>query len=173
MIKNILCMLWLVCLVSCEAPPRSQMGNANASNAGVAKFITSDEVLPTEEYVMVTTAINLPLYVNHDQAAFKKWGEKMGVRISIVGPSEWDVPSQIATLEQVIPSKPAGLLINGTDPGIAQAIQKAVAAGIPTVVYDSEIPNSGRHCFIGSDWYEMGQLQGQRMARLIHGRGKL
>ena len=166
-------MLWLVCLVSCEAPPRSQMGNANASNAGVAKFITSDEVLPTEEYVMVTTAINLPLYVNHDQAAFKKWGEKMGVRISIVGPSEWDVPSQIATLEQVIPSKPAGLLINGTDPGIAQAIQKAVAAGIPTVVYDSEIPNSDRHCVIGSDWYEMGKLQGERMVQLINRKGKV
>jgi ABC-type sugar transport system substrate-binding protein len=130
-------------------------------------------VLPDEEYVMVTTAINLPLYVNHDQAAFKAWGEKMGVRTSILGPSEWDVPAQIATLEQVIPGKPAGLLVNGTDPGIAQAIQKAVAAGIPTVVYDSEIPNSNRHSFIGSDWYEMGRLQGERMARLIGGKGKV
>ena len=87
----------------------------------------------------------------------KKWGEKMGVVTSILGPSEWDVPAQIATIEQVIPGKPAGLLINGTDPGIAQVIQKAVEAGIPTVVYDSEIPNSNRHCFIGSNWYEMGQ----------------
>jgi ribose transport system ATP-binding protein len=49
----------------------------------------------TEEYVMVTTAINLPLYVNHEQAAVKKWGEKMGVRISIVGPSEQDVPARL------------------------------------------------------------------------------
>jgi ABC-type sugar transport system substrate-binding protein len=129
--------------------------------------------LPNEEYVMVTTAINLPLYVNHDQKAFKKWGEKMGVVTSILGPSEWDVPSQIATIEQVIPGKPAGLLINGTDPGIAQVIQKAVEAGIPTVVYDSEIPNSNRHCFIGSNWYEMGRLQGERMVKLIGGKGKV
>ena len=90
-----------------------------------------------------------------------------------MGPAEWDVPTQIATLEQVIPSRPAGLLINGTDPGIAQAIRKAVAAGIPTVVYDSEIPNSNRHCFIGSDWYEMGYLQGKRMAQLLKGKGKV
>jgi ABC-type sugar transport system substrate-binding protein len=48
-----------------------------------------------------------------------------------------------------------------------------VAAGIPTVVYDSEIPNSNSHCFIGSDWYEMGRLQGERMAILIGGRGKV
>jgi ribose transport system substrate-binding protein len=130
-------------------------------------------VLPTEEYVMVTTAINLPLYVGHDQAAFKKWGQKNGVRTTILGPSDWDVPGQIATLEQVIPGKPAGLLINGTDPGLAQAIQTAVRAGIPTVVYDSEIPNSNAHCFIGSDWYEMGRLQGERMAKIINGKGKV
>jgi ABC-type sugar transport system substrate-binding protein len=162
----------LLFFAGCEPPPRGGLSTGTVLT-GSDKFITSDKVLPDEEYVMVTTAINLPLYVNHDQKAFRAWGEKNGVVVSIVGPSEWDVPSQIATIEQVIPSRPAGLLINGTDPGIAGAIQKAVAAGIPTVVYDSEIPNSNSHCFIGSDWYEMGRLQGERMAILIGGRGKV
>ncbi len=170
--KKYFFIIFLVSCFGCEAPPRPQ-DTAISTSIATEKFITSNEVSADEEYVMVTTAINLPLYVNHDQPAFKKWGEKMGVRISIVGPSEWDVPLQIATLEQVIPGKPAGLLINGTDPGIAQAIRKAVAAGIPTVVYDSEIPNSNRHCFIGSNWYQMGQLQGERMAKLIGGKGKV
>src|SRR4028119_598097 len=159
-------------LAGCEPPPRVGAVSGTALT-GADKFITADEITPTEEYVMVTTAINLPLYVNHDQKAFKQWGEKMGVITSILGPSEWDVPSQIATIEQVIPGKPAGLLINGTDPGIAQVIRKAVEAGIPTIVYDSEIPNSNRHCFIGSDWYEMGRLQGERMSKLIGGKGKV
>jgi ABC-type sugar transport system substrate-binding protein len=122
---------------------------------------------------MVTTAINMPMYVNHDQAAFKKWGEKMGVKVSILGPAEWDVPSQIETIEQVIATRPAGLLINGTDPGIAQAINKAVAAGIPTVVYDSDIPGSQRHAFLGTDWYQIGQMQGEEMVKLIGGKGKI
>src|SRR5688572_17370970 len=169
--KNVFYFL-AIFLVCCEPPPRYTTGDAK-TNFAKDKFITADEVTTTEEYVMVTTAINLPLYVNHDQKAFLRWGEKMGVRTSILGPSEWDVPGQIATLEQVIPGKPAGLLINGTDPGIASAIKKAVAAGIPTVVYDSEIPNSDRHSFIGSDWYEMGRLQGERMATLIGGKGKV
>lgn len=169
--KYFYCVL-LVLVFACEPPPRYSSDTGTA-NRGSSKFITADEVSPTEEYVMVTTAINLPLYVNHDQRAFLKWGEKMGVRTSILGPSEWDVPGQIATIEQVIPGKPAGLLINGTDPGIASAIRKAVAAGIPTVVYDSEIPNSNRHSFIGSDWYEMGRLQGERMGVLIGGKGKV
>ena len=169
--KKILPLL-LLFFVACEPPPRQ--GTIASTNLKVVDhFITADQFSPNEEYVMVTTAINLPLYVMHDQAAFRKWGEKMGVRISILGPSEWDVPAQIATIEQVITGKPAGLLINGTDPGIAQAINKAVAAGIPTVVYDSEIPNSNRHCFIGSDWYEMGRLQGERMAKIIGEKGKV
>ena len=164
--------LFIFFLIGCEPPPRQSSGGST-SLGKVDHFITSDQFSADEEYVMVTTAINLPLYVTHDQAAFRTWGKKMGVRISILGPSEWDVPAQIATIEQVITSKPAGLLINGTDPGIAQAINKAVAAGIPTVVYDSEIPNSNRHCFIGSDWYEMGRLQGERMAKIIGGKGKV
>jgi len=126
-----------------------------------------------EEYVMVTTFVNFPMYVNHDQAAFLKWGEKMGVKTTVLGPTEWDVVAQIGVIEQVIPSKPAGLLINGTDPAIASAIDKAVDAGIPTVVYDSEIPNSKRHAFLGTDWYEIGRLQGEAMVDLIKGKGKI
>src|SRR4028119_606349 len=170
--KKIVALSVILFFLACEPPPRSG-STTGAAITTVDKFITSDQVLPNEEYVMVTTSINLPLYVNHDQKAFKKWGEKMGVVTSILGPSEWDVPSQIATIEQVIPGKPAGLLINGTDPGIAQVIRKAVEAGIPTIVYDSEIPSSDRACFIGSDWYEMGRLQGERMVKLIGGKGKV
>jgi len=170
MIKNCIVIAFYFFTTSCELPPR----NATAAIGNIAEETTDYTTIdPNEEYVMVTTAINLPLYVRHDQAAFKAWGAKMGVKTTILGPSEWDVPAQIATIEQVIPTKPAGLLINGTDPGIAQAINKAVEAGIPTVVYDSEIPNCKRHCFIGSDWYQMGLAQGQRMAKLINGKGKV
>jgi ABC-type sugar transport system substrate-binding protein len=161
---------FLISLTACEAPPRYENAKNIKSTEG---FITADKVSPDEEYIMVTTATTMPMYMNHDQRAFKQWAEKMGVKASILGPSEWDVSAQIATIEQVIPLKPAGLLINGTDKGIAQAINKAVEAGIPTVVYDSEISGSKRHSFIGSDWYEMGRLQGERMVKITGGKGKV
>lgn len=131
------------------------------------------EVDSDEEYVMVTTIVNFPMYVNHDQAAFLRWGLARGVKTSILGPSEWDVQAQIATIEQVIGTRPAGLLINGTDPAIAGAINQAVEAGIPTVVYDSDIPNSQRHAFLGTDWYQIGKRQGEAMVKLIGGKGKV
>ncbi len=164
------CTLFLSVLNSCELPPRD--GSAGVQNANIATM-EAGAVNPNEEYVMITTAINMPMYVNHDQAAFRRWGEQMGVKVSILGPAEWDVPAQIETIEQVIASRPAGLLINGTDPGIAQAINKAVEAGIPTVVYDSDVPGSERHAFLGTDWYQIGQMQGEEMARLTGGKGKV
>jgi ABC-type sugar transport system substrate-binding protein len=97
----------------------------------------------------------------------------MGVKVSILGPAEWDVPAQINTIEEVIGTKPTGLLINGTDPAIAQVINKAVAAGIPTVVYDSNVPNANHHAFLGTDWYEIGKLQGEEMVKLLNGKGKI
>lgn len=167
------CLFFLLTVISglsCQLPPRQEAGTA--SNV-VLTTIDEEKANPDEEYVMVTTSINMPMYVNHDQAAFLRWGKKMGVKVSILGPAEWDVPAQIETIEQVIASRPAGLLINGTDPGIAQAINKAVDAGIPTVVYDSDIPNSRRHAFLGTDWYQIGRMQGEEMVRLTGGKGKI
>lgn len=154
-------------LVSCD-PSKGAYTQAREDSPETSVPVNADE-----EYVMVTTFVNFPMYVNHDQAAFIRWGKKMGVKTTVLGPTEWDVVAQIAVIEQVIPSRPAGLLINGTDPAIASAIDKAVDAGIPTVVYDSEIPNSKRHAFLGTDWYEIGRLQGEAMVELIGGKGKI
>lgn len=168
-LKWLLCFILIGILFSCELPSRHGVGESKT----ILRTVTGETAIANEEYVMVTTAISMPMYVNHDQAAFKRWGEKMGVKVSILGPAEWDVPLQIETIEQVIATRPTGLLINGTDPGIAQAINKAVDAGIPTVVYDSDIPNSRRHAFLGTDWYQIGVMQGEEMARLIGGKGKV
>jgi ABC-type sugar transport system substrate-binding protein len=158
-------------LVACELPPRQNTGQEQ--KAGFTRTSEQTKINPNEEYVMVTTAINMPMYVNHDQAAFIRWGKQKGVKVSVLGPAEWDVPAQIETIEQVIATRPAGLLINGTDPGIAGAINKAVAAGIPTVVYDSDIPGASYHAFLGTDWYQIGQMQGEEMVKLIGGKGKI
>jgi len=160
--------VFLFALVSCELPSRNESTSKEKNNVE-----EHDQIIENEEYVMVTTAVTMPMYVNHDQAAFKRWGEKMGVKVSILGPADWDVPSQINTIEEVIGTKPTGLLINGTDPAIAQVINKAVAAGIPTVVYDSNVPNANHHAFLGTDWYEIGKLQGEEMVKLLNGKGKI
>jgi ribose transport system substrate-binding protein len=143
----------LLALCSCELPTKN-----TAQEKPVTDDNTKDISIKNEEYIMVTTSVTMPMYVNHDQAAFIRWGRERGVKVSILGPADWDVSEQINTIEEVIGSKPAGLLINGTD---------------PTVVYDSDIPNSARHAFLGTDWYEIGKMQAEEIVKLIHGKGKV
>ncbi|MEX2235861.1 MAG: substrate-binding domain-containing protein [Cyclobacteriaceae bacterium] len=160
-------LLLLILFFACEGPPRQNMAGNRIMLNDSSFAIT--EVDPNEEYVMVTTATSLPLYASRDQVAFRAWGKYRGVRVSVVGPSDWNIPAQIKAIEEVIASRPAGMLINGTDPGIAAAINKAVEAGIPTIVYDSEV-ESKRHCFLGSDWYQMGYKQGEAVGTLAKGK---
>ncbi len=126
-----------------------------------------------QEYVMVTFLTNFPLYVDHDIKAFNAWGEKMGVKHSVVGPADANAEAAVSALEQVIASKPAGLLVNGIDDSLIPAINSAVEAGINVVLYDGDIPNSNRTGHIGSNWYNIGVEQGKAMAELLNGEGKV
>ena len=89
-----------VTIVSCEGPPRQQLTiiNDNVSDSAFAITASTSD----EEYVMVTTASSLPLYVTHDQAAFLAWGKYHNVKVSIVGPSDWDIPGQVEAITQLI-----------------------------------------------------------------------
>ncbi len=165
----LLIIIFCILIVSCELPAREKAGHSSFIPSNSSDTLKGDN----EEYVMITAAVNLPLYVRHEQAAFKDWGKQMGVKTAVLGNEEWDVQKTVEIIEQVIHERPTGLLINGTDPGLATAINKAVYTGIPVVVYDSEIPGSNPNCFIGSDWYGMGYKQGERVARLINGKGKV
>jgi len=101
-------LLALLLLVGCDVHQSTSYQPNKAHEEKVA--VDADE-----EYVMVTTIVNFPMYVNHDQRAFIRWGKSRGVNTSILGPSEWDIQAQIATIEQVIGTRPTGLLINGTN----------------------------------------------------------
>ncbi|MEO1011439.1 MAG: substrate-binding domain-containing protein [Bacteroidota bacterium] len=160
--------IFFLCAMGCTLPPKNPEISTNRS-----PYQERKGNLENEEYVMVTTAVTMPMYMNRDQRAFLKWGEERNVKVSVLGPADWDVPAQINTIEEVIGTQPTGLLINGTDPAIAQVINKAVNAGIPTVVYDSDIPNADHAAFLGTNWYEIGRLQAEEMVQLIEGKGKV
>lgn len=92
--RKIITGIGILFIISCELPPRQQ-------NETVLKPLQTlgDTVSANEEYVMITTAVNMPMYVNHDQAAFTRWGKRMGVKTSILGPAKWDVNAQINIIE--------------------------------------------------------------------------
>lgn len=150
------------------------LGSSCQTDSGQSQqAINTTKANPNEEYVMVTPMTILPMYVNHDINTFKRWGESMGVKTNVVGPTEWDMTELVNTFEQVVASKPTGILLNGADPGLVTTIGKAIEAGIPVVLYDIDLPQSKRLSFVGTDWYQIGQLQGRKMVEMIGGKGKV
>ncbi len=128
---------------------------------------------PDEEYVYISLLINYPMLVEHDERGWLMACDELGVKGSVAGPTEWDVPATIATIEQTAAQKPAGIGILGLDKAFASAIDKAVDAGIPTICVDGDVPESKRLFFVGTDWANIGYKQGEAMAELIGGKGEV
>ena len=51
--------------------------------------------------------------------------------------------------------------------------RKCIAEGVPTVVDDGDLPNSGRLAYIGTDWTAIGQAQAKKMMEALPNGGKI
>jgi len=126
---------------------------------------------PEEEYVWLSANANLPLFTTHDHPALRIAGEELGVQVSIAGPSSVDIPALVAAIEQTAARRPAGLMVVGWDPSaLVPPIDAAMAAGIPVVCVDADVPASRRLSFIGTDWFEIGVRQAEAIVQALAGR---
>lgn len=147
-------------LAGCEkaAAPAAAPGGKAAAN-------------PNEEYVWLSANANLPLFTAHDHPALRLAGQELGVKVTIAGPSSVDIPGLVAAIEQTTARKPAGLMVVGWDPSaLVPPINAAIAAGIPVVCVDADVPASRRLSFIGTDWFEIGVRQAEAMVKALAGR---
>ena len=126
-----------------------------------------------ETYVMVSNVAAHPYWIDA-----KKGGEdaaaELGVKWVYTGPADFNTPAQVTTLEQIIQTKPAGILVAALQPdALTAAINKAIAAGIPVVTVDTDAPKSNRMTYLGTDNYSAGVTMGKRMAEVTNGKGKI
>lgn len=84
--------------------------------------------------------------------------QALDVEIVTVGPQDWDPAGHAAAVEQSIAKQPDGIITSLWEPGAVPAIKQAMADGIPVVVIEATVPDSGALTFIGVDNYDMGEL---------------
>jgi ribose transport system substrate-binding protein len=126
-----------------------------------------------ERYVFVASNINLP-YWQEAQAGLTDAAKQMGVKAELVGPEKFDPQAQLAAFQQAVASKPSGILISVTKPDLLQdAINGAIAQGIPVITVDSDAPNSKRVMFVGTDNVRAGGESAKRMADILKGQGQV
>jgi ribose transport system substrate-binding protein len=127
-----------------------------------------------ERYVFIATNINIP-YWQAVKAGFMDSATRLkGAKVEFTGPGRYAPDEELKAFQDAVASKPSGIVISPGQPGIFRdAIDGAIAAGIPVICADSDAPRSKRVLFLGTDNYAAGQQSANTMARLLHGHGGL
>ncbi|HVO19874.1 MAG TPA: substrate-binding domain-containing protein [Anaeromyxobacter sp.] len=136
----------------------------------VALPLSRAEGAGKETYVWACQYQSLPLFVNNDYYGLDDAAKELNVNVEKIGPQKIDLPAFIASIEQEIVKKPAGMMVVGWDPSLGVAIDKAIDAGIPVITIDADVPNSKRLAFVGTDWYELGAEQAKAVAPFLKGK---
>lgn len=89
-------------------------------------------------------------------------------------PSKEDVARQVTVMEGYVSQGLDGIVFGASDPGaFNKVVRDALAQKIPVITFDSDAPNSGRLVYIGPNNFRSGFLAGQRMAKILNGKGKV
>ncbi|AZO61988.1 transporter [Mesorhizobium sp. M1A.F.Ca.IN.022.07.1.1] len=106
---------------------------------------------PDETYVMNVMVSAHPYWVPVYQG-FKQAAQAMGCKTVFSGTPDYDITKQIASFEQNLIKKPAGVLLHPmqADPFI-EPINKAIADGTTVVTFAADSPKSKRVSYITSD----------------------
>ncbi|WP_025677716.1 substrate-binding domain-containing protein [Paenibacillus massiliensis] len=127
----------------------------------------------TESYVMITFQSGLE-YWKGALKGFEDAADALGVTAEYRGATRYDVQEQTTVIEQVIARKPAGIAISAIDPtSVVPAINKAIDAGIPVVLFDAGAPGSRAYSFLGTDNYQAGITAADQMAEWLDGTGEV
>jgi len=126
-----------------------------------------------ENYYLVGANIKLP-YWDTAGAGFSTAASQLRVRAAFVGPDTYDPKAEKQAFDELIPKKPAGILVSPADPEVMKdSIDRAIAAGIPVITVDSDAPGSKRLFFIGTNNHQAGFTGGKRLAQELKGKGNV
>jgi len=115
-----------------------------------------------QEYVWISNASNLPLFVERVYPGLESARKALNVDVRIAGPTSVDLASFITTVDAECTQNPAGVIVvGGWDDALASEVDKCIDKQVPTIVTDGDLAQSKRLTYIGTDWYNLGYQHGQ------------
>jgi ribose transport system substrate-binding protein len=127
----------------------------------------------------IPKALNNPVFEVGRDGAFKKAEELTAagpteVEILYVGSVASDAAEQARVVEDVIAKGVDAIGISCNDPTACEdPINKAVAAGIDVMTWDSDSPDSDRFTYLGVDNYEGGKAAAELLVKFMGEEGKV
>ncbi len=156
----VISMITVFSLVGCkdgeEAAEEAPAGEEAAEEAPAGEEAAEEVEEPERVYYYVGPVLAHPYY--YDQyLGFKYAAEQFGVEVIKMGPDDWDLAAAAQSLEQAIAKNPSGLIVTLYDPGMVPGVKDARSRGIPVIVIESTVPDSGGNTYIGLDLYGAGE----------------
>ncbi len=120
---------------------------------------------------IVPVALNNPIFVDALNSASAA-GDKLGVEILKNAPSNPDAAEQVKVVEGLIERKVDGILLFPVDSkALKGVVDRAVGKGIVVGILNSDIPDSKRAFYYGTDNYTLGKQCGEKMVEVMGGKG--
>jgi len=163
---------------SCEAVALQQpetTAGFKVSDASKTKILADNTI----KIAWIPKALNNPVFEVGKVGAETKAAEltKAGpykVEIMYVGSVASDIAEQVKVMEDAIAAGAEAVGISCNEPtGCKDAIDKAMAAGIPVMTWDSDSPESARFTYLGVDNYEGGKAAADLMKKALPDGGKV
>jgi len=97
------------------------------------------------------------------------------VRLAVLAPErEVNIDQQVSILEDQVTKRVAALAVAPTGAAeVVPVLDRAHAAGIPVVIFDTDVNWSSKVSYVGSDNRRAGQIAGENIVKLLGGRGKV
>jgi len=101
-------------------------------------------------------------------------GKELGIDVQFVGPIGIKVDEEVAFIENAITKKVSGLAVSNVNgEALNPMIDKAMAAGIPVVTFNSEAAGSKRMGFFGQDLVQSGRVEADILKEYMGAKGKI
>ncbi len=155
---------------------RRKLGSTCAVLAALAAFACA---APKKEPGRLTIAV-IPKGTSHlfwqsIHAGAARAAAETGVEIIWRGPlREDDRDAQVSEVEGFTSRGVSGIVLAPLDEiALVAPVTAATKAGIPVVVFDSGLKGEDYVSFVATDNLKGGQLGGERLAEVLHGRGRV
>ncbi|MGS0897202.1 sugar ABC transporter substrate-binding protein [Burkholderia stagnalis] len=160
--------------------------SAVASLAGVAQSASADASFTLSPKIKAQAGAKVkPTFVisYHDPALAVATPIRKGVALAakeenvnaiLTGPVGGGAEKQVADLENWITKGVSGIAVSSSSTdALAPVINKAIAAGIPVITFNTDNPASHRLTFVGQDLAYSGVVMGDTLVKALGQKGKV
>lgn len=129
----------------------------------------------TLDITLVTKALDSEWWQRVKAGADDAAKANPGVRLAVLAPErEVNIDQQVSILEDQITKKVAALAVAPTGSAeVVPVLDRAHAAGIPVIIFDTDVNWPSKVSFVGADNRRAGQIAGEYIIKLLGGQGKV